>query len=125
LSPEAFEHFVADLLRARGYSVQVTRFAKDGGIDMTFSWDGWTWAGQCKHYPPGIERPRGGTVGRQAVDQLLGVVARERISGGVLITSGAFTRDALKVAMSVRNLYLVDGRRLSVCAHDPALKLWG
>jgi len=93
MAPREFEIMVAELLRRSGYDVEITPESRDGGIDIfAYKADGFTigkFAVECKRYSP--ERP----VGREICDKLFGVVASRGLTGGVLVTSSRFTRDAL------------------------------
>lgn len=93
ISPREFEIMIAGLLRQLGYDVEITSESRDGGVDIfAFKSDGFTigkFAVECKRYSP--ER----AVGREVCDKLFGVVASRGLTGGVVVTSSRFSRDAL------------------------------
>jgi Restriction endonuclease len=109
LSPRRFEFLVAEVFREHGYAVRLTKAARDGGYDVVLLERG---GGQqtlveCKRYQ------KGRRVGVGVVRQLLGVQLREAARHAKLITTGTFTREAVKeVAQVERNsqfrLELVD-----------------
>lgn len=92
ISPREFEIMIAGLLRQLGYDVEITPESRDGGVDIfAFKSDGFTigkFAVECKRYSP--ER----AVGREVCDRLFGVVASRGLTGGVVVTSSRFSRDA-------------------------------
>lgn len=111
LDPYAFEKLAQRLLRECGFSdVEVTKKSGDGGIDGTgklringiFSFNV---AFQCKRYK--------GQVGAPQIRDFRGSLGTN-IEKGVLITTGAFTREAKEEASSVgkRLIDLMDGEEL-------------
>ena len=111
LDPYAFEKLAQRLLRECGFSdVEVTRKSGDGGIDGTgklringiFSFNV---AFQCKRYK--------GLVGAPQIRDFRGSLGTN-IEKGVLITTGAFTREAKAEASSEgkRLIDLMDGEEL-------------
>jgi len=111
LNPYAFEKLAQRLLRECGFSdVVVTKKSGDGGIDGTgklrikgiFSFNV---AFQCKRYK--------GAVGAPAIRDFRGSLGTN-IEKGVLITTGAFTREARQEASSEgkRLIDLMDGEEL-------------
>lgn len=106
IEPSAFERLVADLLRALGYTAIERGGPFDGGVDVVASrTDEWGHevrvAVQAKRY----SKP----VGRRAVDELIGVLARGRFTEGLLVTTSEFSSHALEAAKDVPSLKLVDG----------------
>jgi hypothetical protein len=105
LSPEKFEHFVAERIERMGYSVSLAgRTARrDGGVDFiavpnqagvgTFML-----AGQVKHHS--VDR----RTGREAVDRLVSLKNRE-FRLGLLVTNTGFTKDALWAAVQGDNRF--------------------
>jgi hypothetical protein len=93
LSPVAFEHAAARLLRFLGYDeVTVTKPSGDGGIDLIATRGQERFAGQCK-------RCRG-SVNPRDVQALAGVIALDpaQFSGGIFLTTGHLTPQTLRVA---------------------------
>ena len=100
LSPRRFEEVVASLLQRQGLDVILTPQAGDRGRDILAFCE--TVAGrhlylvECKRYAP--DRP----VGVQLVRALYGVVAREKATAGVLVTTSRFTSGAKSFEADVR-----------------------
>jgi transcriptional regulator with XRE-family HTH domain len=103
LSPEQFEHFVAERLDRMGYDVSLTgpTTRRDGGVDLIAvpkvrTLGSFILAGQVKHHQ-GHQR-----TGREAVDRLL--AWKGSVFGlGLLVTNTAFTRDAVWAAKQTGN----------------------
>lgn len=111
IPPDAFERLCQRLLRESGFTeVKVTGKSGDGGIDVEGMFRfadliGFAVKIQCKRYKgsvgPSLVRDfRGGVVGRDA--------------RGLLITTGNFTRDAVKEAArpGAMPIDLIDGNQL-------------
>lgn len=106
LSWQRFEELVGEAYRRQGYWVKENDGAgPDGGIDLVISRGGQRWLVQCKQY-------RVQKVGVKVVREIYGLVAAEHAAGGIVITSGTFTRDAVKFADG-KSLELVDGVQLA------------
>lgn len=112
LSPEAFERLVQRILRESGFiQVEVTGRSGDGGIDgkgiarihgiMSFHV-----VFQCKRYQ--------GVVGSAAVRDFRGATVG-RADKGLFITTGSFSRDAIKEATrdGAPPIDLIDGDQLT------------
>ena len=97
-----FERLVAEILRRRGYDVQVTQQSRDGGVDIYASriepngLHGLYFV-QCKRQS---ERNK---VGVQPVRELHGVVCARNATGGIVITTSFFTSPAIKFQSTVPN----------------------
>ena len=103
---QTFEILIEAYYRDLGYRVERQRKGgPDGGVDVRIvNEEGKRFLVQCKHW-------RAQQVGVKIVRELLGVVASERASGGIVITSGAFSLDAYEFAKDVA-IELIDGDRL-------------
>jgi hypothetical protein len=77
----------------------------DGGVDLALARGHERFLVQCKQW-------RARHVGVAVVRELYGVMAAERVTGGYVVTSGTYTKDAREFA-SGRNIELVDGGALS------------
>ena len=100
-----FERLVGEVYRRQGYRVVETGGGgADGGIDLKLIKDGETWLVQCKRW-------RQEKVGVKVARELFGVVASGRATGGILITTSAFTPDAEDFARG-KPLRLVAGEEL-------------
>lgn len=109
LDPIEFEHLVARLYKAMGYSSRVTPPSRDRGIDVIAIRD--LIAGreklavQCKH--------QRSPVGRPELQNLLGAIADDpSYSACVVVTSSTFSGDAREYCSRIGRLTLVDGLTL-------------
>lgn len=102
----SFEDLVARILRAKGFTTQVTQPTSDGGVDVIAQREEPLLRGkyvvQCKNW----RNP----VGVGAVRDLYGVVTHERASKGILITTSSFTQAAVEFANG-KPLELIDGEQ--------------
>lgn len=104
LSPTGFEHYVADLFRAKGYQVRVRGRSGDLGVDLEIADDSGRRAiVQCKRYQ--------GTVGPDVVRELYGTLVHERVAHGFLVTSADISPAARRWARG-KPLTLIDGAAL-------------
>jgi len=100
-----FERLVGEAYRRQGYRVSETGgAAADGGVDLVLSKDSEKVLVQCKQW-------RAFKVGVSVVRELYGVMAAQGASGGIVVTSGRFTDEAMAFAEG-RNVQLVDGIKL-------------
>lgn len=117
LHPRKFEELVAELFRAQGYEVELTRFSKDGGFDIrairkTAVGLGLTLI-ECKKYSQGHR------VGVELVRGLHSVVETTNATNGLLVTTSYFTRGAKALGDSLRyRLDLADYDRLKEMLRD-------
>lgn len=100
-----FERLVGEVYRRQGYRVVETGGGgADGGVDLKLIKDGETWLVQCKRW-------RQEKVGVKVARELFGVVASERATGGILITTSTFTAEAEDFARG-KPLRLIAGEEL-------------
>lgn len=100
-----FEQLVGEYYRRQGWRVQETGGGgADGGIDLVLKRNGEAWLVQCKRFAKSA-------ISVKIVRELLGVVASERATGGIFITTSTFTREAEGFAKG-QKLELVDGETL-------------
>ena len=90
LSGVEFEEFLAGLFRAQGYTAELTPTSGDYGADLILSKDGQRIAVQAKRYV--------GSVGVAAVQEALSGMAYYQCDTAWVITTGAFTTNALELA---------------------------
>lgn len=90
LSGVEFEGFLAGLFRAQGYTAELTPTTGDYGADLILSKDERRIAVQAKRYM--------GSVGVQAVQEALSGQAYYQCHTAWVITTGAFTTNALELA---------------------------
>ncbi len=105
LSWQSFEYLVSEACRRKGYTVTETPDGPDGGIDLILKKDKRLFLVQCKHW-------RAKKVSVKEVRELKGVVAGQEAYGGILVTSGLFTSDAVEEANRL-NIELVDAVKLA------------
>jgi restriction system protein len=105
LSWQDFEEFVADIYRGEGYLVEKTGGGRaDGGYDLVLLRENISVLVQCKHwlvYQVGVARIR----------ELAGAMQKVGATGGVFVTTGAFTQKARQFATGMP-IELVDGKAL-------------
>ena len=100
-----FEWLVSEAYRRQGWTVtECLDRGADGGIDLVLTKGSKRWLVQCKQW-------RTKRVGAPKVRELFGVVAAEKGTGGIFVTSGSYTRDALAFAKG-KPLTLIDGTEL-------------
>lgn len=107
---DRLEVLVAEYYRERGYVVDHcgtggSRNKFDGGVDLRLRKDGELWLVQCKHW-------NAYKVAHNDVHQLLGLVVNEEATGGILATSGEFTKAAVEAAARQGRIQLIDGDEL-------------
>ncbi len=106
LSWSDFERLLAEAYRRKNYQVEhVGGNGPDGGVDLRLHRGGATTLVQCKHW-------RDRKVGVKVVRELMGVVTSQGADSGIVVTSGAFTREAEDFANTCA-IRLVDGSVLS------------
>jgi restriction system protein len=105
MSWQDFERLVGDAYRRRGYTVIETGGGGAyKGVDLVLEKNGETIFVQCKHWK--ME-----SVGVVIVHELLGVVYDKKASGGIVITSGTFTQEAIDFSKG-NPIKLVNGKQL-------------
>lgn len=105
LSWHEFEHLLAEAFRREGYSVEPGGGnAPDGGVDLRLFREGRLLLVQCKHW-------KARKVGVKIVRELRGVMASKGADGGIVVTSGKFTADAVDFERS-SGIRLVEGEEL-------------
>jgi restriction system protein len=105
LSWQDFERLLGEYFRRNGfYVIQKGGAAPDGGIDIQLRKGGETYLVQCKHW-------RAYKVGAQFVREFYGVMASRGVAGGYFVTSGVYTKEAVRFAQGL-NIMLIDGKAL-------------
>jgi restriction system protein len=99
-----FELLVGEHFRKQGYKVQETSGGADGGIDLVLEKNGEKYFVQCKQW-------KAYKVGVKIIRELLGVMVGGGATGGFVVTSGQFTKDAIGFARE-NNITLLDGVKL-------------
>ena len=106
--PRTFEHLIERLYSARGYTTKLTPRQKDGGYDVLALNDE---AGhrarihiECKKWEDNIGVP--------TIRGLLGVVADNKATGGICVTTSDLTRTAKEFVARNSQLDFIDGRAL-------------
>ena len=111
LSWKQFEELVGEIGRRKGYRV-VENFGggADGGVDVRFKKDGKLVLVQCKNW-------KAQKVNVKVVRELYGVMAAEGAHGGLVVTAGTYTKDALDFAKG-KSIDLIDGQKLEKMVAD-------
>lgn len=105
LSWREFEELVGEAYRRKGYNVtEAGGGGADGGVDLVLKRGDEKLLVQCKHW-------KMDKVGVKVVRELYGVVVAEKVTGGVVISSGTFTQEAIDFAKG-KPLELLDGSAL-------------
>lgn len=105
LSWRDFELLVGEYYRRRGYLVtELGGPSPDGGVDLLLRKDTRMTLVQCKHW-------KAFKVGVKPVRELLGLMTSEKAHTGILVTSGAFTKEAKEFANKNR-IEIIDGDSL-------------
>lgn len=100
-----FEHYVAQILKKRGFSnVRLTE-EYDYGIDIIAQKDGITWGIQVKRYS--------GLVGANAVRQVVAALKIYNCDKAMVITNSTFSHTALKLA-DANDCVMIDGLKLLI-----------
>ena len=99
-----FEQLVAEHYRRKGYQVKRRGGnGPDGGVDVELRMQQDLYLVQCKHW-------RARQVGVATVREIYGVMQAEGAVGGIIVTSGSFTKDAEDFAHG-RGIELVPAER--------------
>lgn len=101
LSPRQFEVFCCELYKALGYKCTLTKATNDYGRDVIVKKDGKTIFIECKHYS------KSSKVTRDICLKLIGSVTTFNADGGIIISTGDFTRTCYEMSNRVDNLELV------------------
>jgi restriction system protein len=100
-----FEELVGEVYRRKGYSVtEYGGGGPDGGVDLVLKKGGERIFVQCKHWKM--------DVGVKIARELYGVMTAEHATGGIIISSGKFTQEAIDFIKG-KPLEMVDGAKLS------------
>jgi restriction system protein len=105
-----FEHYVAAVLRGRGYDVEFTRATGDFGVDLIAIRDGARTAVQCKR--------QARAVNGAAIQQVVAGAAVHDCTATMVVSNHRYTRAAEHLA-EVHQCMLVDRTRLARLARNP------
>ena len=104
ISRQDFEFLVGEYFRRWQFSVDETGSGTDGGVDLIARKDREEYLVRRKH-------KKAGKVGVKGVRDLLRVTAGSGATGGIMVASSEFTKDAVALAKA-NNIALLDGREL-------------
>jgi restriction system protein len=111
ISWQEFEELVGEAYRRKGYRVAESGGGgADGGVDLVLKKNGETLLVQCKHW-------RQDKIGVKVVRELYGVVTAENATGGIVISSGAFTQESTDFTRG-KPLELIGGSELTKMVGD-------
>ncbi len=111
LSWKQFEELMGEIGRRKGYQViENIGGGADGGVDVRFKKDGNLVLVQCKNW-------KAQKVNVKVVRELYGVMASEGARGGLVVTAGTYTKDALDFAKG-KPIDLIDGQKLEKMVTD-------
>ncbi|MEX1201371.1 MAG: restriction endonuclease [Methylophaga sp.] len=101
LSPRKFEELVADILKDMGFDVELTKATRDGGRDIIAhirnSVCSYLTHIECKKYAPDNK------IGVGIIREVMGVHHLRQATKSIIVTTGFFSRDAIKEAAMVEN----------------------
>ena len=112
LAPEEFEEYVGILFQKQGYQVQQVGKTGDMGIDLRLEKNGNSAIVQCKRYSLNNK------IGPSLVREFRGVMAREQVSRGYIVTTTQFMAGAMREAQAMQGvaIKLIDGDKLATGA---------
>ena len=111
LSWQQFEMIVGEAFRRQGYSVAETgRGGAVDGIDLVLKKGDEKYFVQCKHWK--VLR-----VGVRPIRELAGIISTRRVTGGLFVSSGAYTNEAIAFARE-SGIELIDGTALEQMVVD-------
>lgn len=92
LSPREFEEYVAELLRHKGFEVDLTKQTRDGGYDILAikSIGGLDYKHliECKRYK------KDKNIGVSIIREFMHVIAEQNANKGIIVTTSTFSKDA-------------------------------
>jgi HJR/Mrr/RecB family endonuclease len=101
LSPRKFEELVAAILKDMGFDVEITQATRDGGRDIIAyvknSVSSYLTHIECKRYAPDNK------VGVGIIREVMGVHQIRQATKSIIVTTGFFSKDAVKEAAMVEN----------------------
>lgn len=101
LHPRKFEELIAELLSREGLEVHLTPETRDGGRDVLAFHQ--TPVGRLLYLVECKRHLRTRPVGIAIVQRLYGVVAQERATAGLVVTTSRFSKEALTFAETVKH----------------------
>ena len=105
-----FEHYVAAVLRGRGYGIEFTRATGDFGVDLIATRDGVRTAVQCKRAARAVNGA--------AIQQVVAGAAVHDCTATMVVSNHRYTRAAEQLA-EVHGCMLVGRTRLARLARNP------
>ncbi|MCH4814031.1 restriction endonuclease, partial [Vreelandella neptunia] len=101
LSPRKFEELVAAILKDMGFDVELTKATRDGGRDIIAhirnSVCSYLTHIECKKYAPENK------IGVGIIREVMGVHHLRQATKSIIVTTGFFSKDAIKEAEVVEN----------------------
>jgi restriction system protein len=104
LSWRDFEYLVAEYFRRLHFSIEETKAGSDGGVNLIAGKGREKYLILCKQW-------KTSEVGADVVEALLGAVSAAEATGGIVVTSGEFTKDAIVFARA-NKIVLLGGNEL-------------
>jgi restriction endonuclease Mrr len=110
IDPKRFEAIIGELVVAMGYAeVDVCGRGGDGGVDVrAIRTDKWGHSDrvaiQVKRYSKNVQAP--------FIDQMIGVMHREKCAEAYIVTTAGFSKGAREGASQAKGLRLIDGNSL-------------
>jgi restriction system protein len=105
LSWNQFELLINEAFKRQGYTVRETEFGPDGGVDLILIKDDRKLFVQCKQW---LTRK----VSVKQIRELQGVISAKNADGGIFVTSGIYTKEAIDFARECK-IQLIEGNDLN------------
>ena len=111
INPITMEDVVAELFHFMGYTVQKTPMYKDGGYDLILNTESvigkMTYFVEVKRYSPNRK------IGIDLIRTSYGILLQtNNINGFIIVTTGSFSRDAIKLSEQYKQIQLIDNDKL-------------
>ena len=123
MTPEEYEQQVAEFFKNKGYSVQLTSFTNDYGVDVFATKTNEKIVIQAKMYGSGV-RP----INRQMIMELCGAMHYFDCNSAKIVTDGRVLSDAKEVAnkLNIEIIHLIPDNNFKVlpCEKDSFSNIW-
>ncbi|WP_431028784.1 restriction endonuclease [Lysinibacillus sp. LZ02] len=103
MTGEAFERFLGELFKRRGFKVSYTATSGDYGADLVLKDGKDIIVVQAKRYSS--------SVGVKAVQEIIGAIRMYNATEAWVVTNSYFTKQAVKLA-NINDVYLIDRKEL-------------
>ena len=106
LTPNEFEHWCADFLGKEGFNnIYITPKGSDDGKDIICNKANHIYYVECKRFV--LSQASKYQIDIEIVKKLIGSMASEKITNGIIITSGIFTKEAINYIVTLPKPYKI------------------